>query len=310
MEAQPSRHSIGWRRSGGDTEAGKSENATLFNFTFWKGHWLKVIEFAMGIMLVVLPLILLHSHNHAAKTNGSIRKAALSASCLAGFVAEVLAAFGALLVANACMGALGAIFRRSRLLWAHLVLLLLLGFLFSGFLLFCLYATGGPSATSAAAADLSSYPSWYRHRVHNAKHWRNVVSCMQRHRVCSESIPAPPVQSPTSPSQSQDFYRSHLSPSQYGCCKPPEPCNYTYVDGTKWIPPADQTNSAMECSTWNNDPSQLCYECDSCKIAVIQETRSEWKKARALLFAVVFVLVALYAFCGCGLFKFDNPQAF
>ncbi|MCO5572601.1 hypothetical protein L7F22_026358 [Adiantum nelumboides] len=259
------------------------EEVNGFNVSFWKGHWMKGVEMVMGALLLVLPLVWLF---HTRRTS----------SCMGAFLEESVAALGALLIVIACVGVVGILLHKTGLLWAHLCLLLLLSLLLLCFLLFTFETTRRPPPAAQQQANLSAYPAWFRHRVHNTKHWRHTVACMHRRHACSHPLSPPP--------------HIHLSPIQFGCCKPPDSCNYGYVDGKSWSITSNQTGTSSDCVSWSNDPSLLCFNCISCKVGVTQETQSSWKKVRTLLLIVLIVLLTLYAICGCGLFKSEKPQAY
>ena len=88
---------------------------------------------------------------------------------------------------------------------------------------------------------------------------------------------------------------------QSGCCKPPTMCGYQYVNPTMWINPVNSVADA-DCSIWNNDPSQLCYSCDSCKAGLLGNLRKEWRKANVILIVAVVVLICVYLIA-CSAFK-------
>ena len=92
-----------------------------------------------------------------------------------------------------------------------------------------------------------------------------------------------------------------LNFKQSGCCKPPTACGYTFINPTFWISPID-TASDMDCLVWNNDQSQLCYSCDSCKAGLLASLSKQWRKANIILIIVLILLICVYLF-GCCAFR-------
>ncbi len=89
--------------------------------------------------------------------------------------------------------------------------------------------------------------------------------------------------------------------SQSGCCKPPTACGYTYVNPTLWLNPVSPM-ADPDCLLWNNDQSQLCYNCNSCKAGLLGNLRKEWRKVNVILIVAVVVLIWVYVIA-CSAFK-------
>ncbi|CAH9115013.1 unnamed protein product [Cuscuta epithymum] len=83
-----------------------------------------------------------------------------------------------------------------------------------------------------------------------------------------------------------------LTPLESGCCLPPQSCSF--VSPTNWT--SNQTSSSLgdDCSRWNN--GQLCFNCDSCKAALLAQSSKIVEKIGKLTFGVNMVcsLYALY----------------
>ncbi|MCL7032527.1 hypothetical protein MKW94_011501 [Papaver nudicaule] len=86
-----------------------------------------------------------------------------------------------------------------------------------------------------------------------------------------------------------------------GCCKPPTVCGYGYVNPILWMNPTNPT-ADPDCYVWNNDPSQLCYGCNSCKAGLLGNLRMEWRKVNVVLIISVVILIFIYVI-GCCAFK-------
>ncbi|KAL2229082.1 UNVERIFIED_CONTAM: Tetraspanin-2 [Sesamum indicum] len=70
-------------------------------------------------------------------------------------------------------------------------------------------------------------------------------------------------------------------------------CGFQYSSPTTWVGPSNIAAEA-DCTIWNNDPSQLCYNCDSCKAGLLGNLRHEWRKANIILIITVVVLIWVY----------------
>lgn len=140
---------------------------------------------------------------------------------------------------------------------------------------------------------LSGFSDWLRNHITNSDNWGDIRACLADSHICpklnQEYVSA------------EQFFAAHLSPIQSGCCKPPTVCGYQYVNPTMWINPVNPIADA-DCSIWNNDPTQLCYNCDSCKAGLLGNLRKEWRKANVILIVVVVVLIWVYLIA-CSAFK-------
>lgn len=88
------------------------------------------------------------------------------------------------------------------------------------------------------------------------------------------------------------FFKFSLPFGQSGCCKPPTSCNYN-------MPTMAQD---PDCYRWNNAPTLLCYECDSCKAGVLEDVRRDWHKLSVLNIVMLVVLIGIYSI-GCCAFQ-------
>jgi hypothetical protein len=88
---------------------------------------------------------------------------------------------------------------------------------------------------------------------------------------------------------------------QSGCCKPPNSCNFIYVNPTNWTKPAG-VNANADCDAWDNDPAVLCYSCESCKAGLLDNIKSNWKKVAVLNVIFLVFLIIVYS-VGCCAFR-------
>lgn len=88
---------------------------------------------------------------------------------------------------------------------------------------------------------------------------------------------------------------------QSGCCKPPNDCNFAYVKPTDWTKTAN-VSSIPDCSSWENDPTVLCFNCESCKAGLLDNIKSNWKKVAVLNVIFLVFLIVVYS-VGCCAFR-------
>nr|KAJ0223928.1 hypothetical protein LSAT_V11C200092320 [Lactuca sativa] len=129
---------------------------------------------------------------------------------------------------------------------------------------------------------LQSYSPWLRKRIENPDYWMTIRSCILGSKTCSKIVMWTPV----------DYLTRDMSPIQSGCCKPLTSCNYE----------APMMTQDPDCYKWSNDPSVLCYECDSCKAGVLEDVRRDWHKLSILNIVMVMLLIGIYCI-GCCAFQ-------
>ncbi|XP_052182113.1 tetraspanin-2 [Diospyros lotus] len=154
---------------------------------------------------------------------------------------------------------------------------------------------GAYPAPGRAFSDyrLGGFSSWLRNHVTNSENWGKIRACLAESDFCPKLN--------QEYHSADQFYAAHISPVQSGCCKPPTICGYQYVSPTTWANPANPI-ADPDCTIWNNDPSQLCYNCDSCKAGLLGNLRKEWRKANVVLIIAVVVLIWVYLIA-CSAFK-------
>ncbi|KAK4485320.1 hypothetical protein RD792_007956 [Penstemon davidsonii] len=127
---------------------------------------------------------------------------------------------------------------------------------------------------------LDSYSPWLRKRIQDPQYWLTVRSCIMGSKTCGNIVLWTPF----------DYLTKDMSPVQSGCCKPPTSCNYA-------VPNLAQD---ADCYRWNNAPSLLCYECDSCKAGVLENVRRDWHKLSVLNIIMIVVLIGIYSIGCCA----------
>ncbi|CDP03178.1 unnamed protein product [Coffea canephora] len=187
-------------------------------------------------------------------------------------------------------GFVGAYWKKEGLLGLYLVCMAILIVLLLVFLILA-FVVARPSGAYDVPGKgyqeyrLEGFSSWLRNHITSSDNWGNIRACLADSGIClklNEEYPT-----------SDLFFNAHLSPIESGCCKPPTVCGYQYVNPVMWTNPASPVADA-DCSIWNNDPSQLCYYCDSCKAGLLGNLRREWRSVNIILIITVVVLIWVY----------------
>ncbi|EYU27305.1 hypothetical protein ABFS82_10G088600 [Erythranthe guttata] len=195
-------------------------------------------------------------------------------------------------------GFVGAYWKKEGLLGVYLVCMFILIVLLLVVLVLAFVVTRPNGAYASPGMGfheyrLEGFSSWLRDHVTSSDNWGGIRACLADSQTC--------------PKLNQrfisaaDFFAAHLSPVQSGCCKPPMICGLQYSSPTTWVGPP---NAAVDpdCVIWNNDPSQLCYNCNSCKAGLLGNLRHEWRKVNVVLIVTVVVLIWVYLIA-CSAYK-------
>ncbi|CAJ1931142.1 unnamed protein product [Sphenostylis stenocarpa] len=138
---------------------------------------------------------------------------------------------------------------------------------------------------SDGSNNIDDFSLYLRRRVTRSSIWDHVRSCISQSDMCADLN--------RSYRTAQDFRAAFLTPMQSGCCMPPTQCRYTFVSPTNWISPIDMA-ADMDCVQWNNNQTQLCYNCDSCKIGLLANSRNELIRCILKLFITFLVLLIFF----------------
>ncbi|CAN6290638.1 unnamed protein product [Urochloa humidicola] len=200
-------------------------------------------------------------------------------------------ALGAAILAVGLAGFAGALWRLPWLLLAYLVAMLFLVVALACLAAFAFAVTAGSSGRPVPGRafleyDLDDYSGWLRARLDGPGRWDRVKACLAATPTCSEF-------NQTYATAQGLFTAAWVSPLQFGCCKPPTGCGYTFVTPTYWISPISEA-ADPDCATWSNEEAKFCYSCDSCKAGLLQNLRREWRRADIILAVAVAALVVVY----------------
>ncbi|OAY38817.1 tetraspanin-6 [Manihot esculenta] len=204
------------------------------------------------------------------------------------FLQTPLLVVGFVVLIVSLAGFIGACFHVAWALWVYLVVMLFLIATLMGLTIFGFVVTSQGGGVDVAARvykeyRLQDYSPWLRDRVKDPDYWRTIRSCILGSNVCSKLASWTPL----------DYLQRDMSPIQSGCCKPPTSCNYNMAT----LVPQDP-----DCYKWNNSPTLLCYECDSCKAGVLEDVRRDWHKLSVLNIVMLVLLIGIYSI-GCCAFK-------
>lgn len=89
---------------------------------------------------------------------------------------------------------------------------------------------------------------------------------------------------------------------QSGCCKPSNDCNFEYINPTNWTQGATPSTQNPDCAKWSNEPTKLCYSCDSCKAGLLDNIKSDWKRVAVINIVFLVFLIIVYTI-GCCAFR-------
>ncbi len=217
------------------------------------------------------------------------------------FLEKPVIALGVFLMVVSLAGLIGACCRVSWLLWVYLLVMFLLIVILFCFTIFAFVVTnkGAGEALSGRGYKeyrLGDYSNWLQKRVNSTKNWRRIKSCLQDGKVCQKFA------DDRASETVEDFYKEHLSPIQSGCCKPSNDCGFTYVNATVWTKTAGTTYTNSDCNSWDNDPTVLCFDCQSCKAGVLDNLKSDWKKVAVVNIIFLIFLIVVYSI-GCCAFR-------
>uniref|UniRef100_A0A0D9WSR3 Tetraspanin n=1 Tax=Leersia perrieri TaxID=77586 RepID=A0A0D9WSR3_9ORYZ len=228
------------------------------------------------------------------------------------FLERPAIALGVLLLALSLAGLAGALCRKSCLLWLYLLALFVLIVLLFAFTVFAFVVTNRGAGWVVSGRGykeyrLGDYSTWLQRRVEDSGNWAKIRSCLQDGKVCGKLAARRETLG--------QFVAANLSPVESGCCKPPTGCNFTYQSETIWDKPPgfnSTTTDNPDCTTWSNDQTALCYDCQSCKAGVLANLKNDWKKIAMINIIFLIFLIIVYS-VGCCAFRNnrrDNSNAY
>lgn len=235
-----------------------------------------------------------------------------STECLR-FLQWPLIIIGVAIMVVSLAGFAGACYRNTFLMWLYLFVMFFVIVALIVFIVFAYAVTdkgSGRTVPSSAYLDyyLQDYSGWLKDRVSEESYWGKISSCIRDSKVCKKmgrTVGGVP-------ETFEMFNLRKLSPIESGCCKPPTDCRFVYQNETLWTGVEGMILVNPDCTKWNNDQAELCYDCDSCKAGVLASLKKSWRKVSVINIVVLIILVIAYVI-GIAAFRnnrrIDNEEA-
>ncbi|XP_038902578.1 tetraspanin-3-like [Benincasa hispida] len=235
-----------------------------------------------------------------------------STECLR-FLQWPLIIIGVAIMVVSLAGFAGACYRNTFLMWLYLFVMFFVIVALIVFIVFAYAVTdkgSGRTVPSRAYLDyyLQDYSGWLKDRVAEESYWGKISSCIRDSKVCKKmgrTVGGVP-------ESVEMFSLRKLSPIESGCCKPPTDCGFVYQNETLWTGVDGMMPINPDCTKWNNDQAELCYNCDSCKAGVLASLKRSWRKVSVINIVVLIILVIAYVI-GIAAFRnnrrIDNEEA-
>ncbi|KAL0396147.1 UNVERIFIED_CONTAM: Tetraspanin-8 [Sesamum calycinum] len=203
---------------------------------------------------------------------------------------------GGALLGVSTMGLLGSCCRFNFFMWLYLITLFLLMLGLTVFTIFAIIVTNKSigrelSGKGVGEQKLGDYSHWLQNYVLNDENWDKIRVCFDQTKLCSFEA-----------GKDQNQYSNYMSSMQSGCCKPPSVCGLVFQNATSWKMPAKgPADPSPDCRTWSNEQTELCYNCLSCKIEVLEEIKKEWKILSLANVCILVVVGIIYTISCCAL---------
>lgn len=203
---------------------------------------------------------------------------------------------GAVILVVAFVGFVGLLCDSPLLLGANLfvVFLSMLGLLALTIFAFIVTNKNASDAVSGVGIGdyrIGDYSNWLQNQVTSNSTWKTVRSCVLETDPCKDLDADYPTEA--------SLTAAKLTHLQAGCCIPPTDCGFTFVNATYFtLPVANTVNSTdADCARYNNSPTELCFDCDKCKAAVLENVQNKW---RIIAFTNIGLLAFLFAMYSVG----------
>jgi hypothetical protein len=220
------------------------------------------------------------------------------------FLQYPIIVLGVFILLMSLAGMIGAWCDKRFLMLLYLIVMFLLIVLLFCFTIFAFVVTnsGAGSAVSGKGYKeykLGDYSTWLQKRVDNPSYWAKIKSCIADSKVCNDLS--------KKYTDETAFDKASLTPLESGCCKPPTSCGFTYVSPIMWT--GTPTGTDSDCTTWNNNSTMLCTDCNSCRGGVLQNVKSNWRKVAIANIIVLVFLIFVYS-CGCCAYRNSKREGY
>ncbi|CAA2973627.1 tetraspanin-8-like [Olea europaea subsp. europaea] len=204
------------------------------------------------------------------------------------------------------LGLFGSCSRLSSFMWIYLIILFLLIVGLVAFTFFTIVVTNkhvGKALSEKRIGEhrLGDYSRWLQTYVINAENWDEIKNCLVDVNLCRHL---------TANKGEEEFFMRNLSLIQSGCCQPPAYCGFQSQNATYWIVP--KTGLAVpnqDCKTWSNVQKELCFDCESCKTAVLDNIKKDWRLI-AIINSIILVIVIIVYSIGCCALKSNSSSGY
>lgn len=192
-----------------------------------------------------------------------------------------LLAVGGALMAVSMVGLLGSCCRVTFFMWLYLITLFLLIVGLTGFTLFAILVTSEGIEQAIKTVGNDEYSAWLQNHAINAHNWDSIKSCMTAANICHV------IQGDDMPIT----FKPHFTPIQLGCCQPPAGCSMKTENST--------ISKEGDCKAWNR--RDLCFECNSCRDAVLHNIKKEWRMLAIFNSCLLVSIIIIYSIGCCAL---------
>ncbi|KAL3637920.1 hypothetical protein CASFOL_018368 [Castilleja foliolosa] len=204
---------------------------------------------------------------------------------------------GGVLLLVSLAGLIGSCCRVTMLTWIYLFLLFIIIVGLIVFTVFAIIVTNrgvGQAVSRQRIGEhrLGDYSKWLQKYVINDKNWEEIKSCLVGVKLCGV----------IEGGKGKQFYQHKMPPLLSGCCKPPNYCRFEFHNATYWTKPeTGPTEPGPDCKTWSNVQTELCFDCESCKVAVLRNVKREWRVLAIVNVFILVIVITVYSIGCCAL---------
>ncbi|KAA3475743.1 tetraspanin-8-like [Gossypium australe] len=147
------------------------------------------------------------------------------------------------------------------------------------------------------------FSNWLANKVNKENNWKKIKSCLIDARLCTTDEYKLEFNFLVLVDQVPDIevYNKSLPALQAACCKPPDVCGYTQKNELVWeVPKSGPSTKDKDCKKWSNDGDKMCFECDSCKVGVVENLKREWKALALINICLLAFLILIYMLGCCA----------
>jgi len=212
---------------------------------------------------------------------------------------------GLALLIVSLLGLFGSCCRLPFFMWIYLLILFLLIVGLTAFTVFTIVVTNKHvgkvlSGKGIGEHRLGDYSRWLQNYVINAENWDEIKNCLVDVDLCQH----------LTVNKGEEFFIHNLSLIQSGCCQPPAYCGFQSQNATYWVVP--KTGPAVpdqDCKTWSNVQKELCFDCESCKTAVLDNIKKDWRFI-AIINSIILIIVIIVYSIGCCAIKSNSSGGY